>query len=166
MASLNEVKQFRQRMFDESMALVEKKGHDYNRAQQAGGDTLFNLRVCELLGIVPTVEAGILVRLSDKFMRLISLTAPGVEAAVKDESVLDTVRDIHNYVDYLALEWQKRRNNGGSIVQPIDDCPPPDGIERGPIIKKGGPENSDIRRECGSDVHMAKALELSDSSVG
>lgn len=109
MASLDEVRRFRQELFQKSMDLIEKKGADYNRDQQMAGDTLFNLRVCEILGIVPSTEQGILVRLSDKFMRLISLTKPGREAAVKDESVLDTVADVHNYVDYLALEWKQRK---------------------------------------------------------
>lgn len=105
-----EVLAFRRERFESSLALVAKKGHDYNRTQQHGGDTLFNLRVCELNGIVDTAERGILVRLSDKFMRLVSLTAePAIEAAVTDEPVLATVDDIHNYVDYLALLYLKRR---------------------------------------------------------
>lgn len=104
-----DVKTFRTALFDKSMALIDRKGADYNRDQQEAGDTLFNLRVCEILGVVPSTEEGILVRLSDKFMRLISLTKPGREAAVKDESVLDTIADIHNYVDYLGLIWQQRR---------------------------------------------------------
>lgn len=112
-ASLEEVKQFRKEMYDKSTELIDKKGADYNREQQQSGDTLFNLRVCELLGIVPSTEEGILVRLSDKFMRLISLTKPGREAAVKNESVLDTIIDCHNYLDYLGLIWLKRRNIGG-----------------------------------------------------
>lgn len=108
MPTLEEVKAFRHAMFDESMALIEKKGHDYNREQQMGGDTLFNLRVAELLKIVPTAERGILVRLSDKFMRLISLMSPGVDPANTGESLRDTVRDIHNYVDY-ALQLHEER---------------------------------------------------------
>lgn len=109
MPALEEVKAFRERMFADSMALVEKKGADYNRDQQLSGDTLFNLRVAELLGIVPTAERGILVRLSDKFMRLISLMAPGREPAVIGESVRDTVKDIHNYVDYALMLWEERK---------------------------------------------------------
>jgi hypothetical protein len=96
-------------MYEKSAALIDRKGADYNRDQQLAGDTLFNLRVSEILGIVPSTEEGILVRLSDKFMRLISLTKPGREAAVKDESVLDTIADIHNYADYLGLVWLQRQ---------------------------------------------------------
>lgn len=109
MPSLERVLTFSEEMYKSSTELIARKGHDYNRQQQNSGDTLFNLRVAELLGVVPTAEQGILVRLSDKLMRLISLTAPGVEAQVKDESVLDTVRDIHNYANYLALLWVERK---------------------------------------------------------
>lgn len=96
-------------MFQKSASLIDRKGADYNRDQQAAGDTLFNLRVAEVLGIVPSTEEGILVRLSDKFMRLISLTKPGRDAEVRDESVLDTIADAHNYLDYLGLLWLQRR---------------------------------------------------------
>lgn len=123
MPSLDEVIQFRQQMFDESMSLIKQKGHDYNRTQQEGGDTLFNLRVCEILGIVPSAERGILVRLSDKFMRLISLVSPGVEASVKDESVKDTVKDIHNYVDYLLLMYLQRIVDHQYIAKKVDNHP-------------------------------------------
>ena len=109
MPTLEEVKAFRKARYDESMALIEKKGADYNRDQQLAGDTLFNLKVCSLLGIVPSTEEGILVRLSDKFMRLISLTKPGREAAISSESVLDTINDCHNYLDYLGLVWAQSR---------------------------------------------------------
>lgn len=120
MPSLSEVIEYRKRQFDQSMDLIAKKGADYNRDQQENGDTLFNLRVCELLGIVPSTEEGILVRLSDKFMRLISLTKPGREAMVKDESVEDTIRDIHNYVDYLGLIWLQRRQSRGIAKVPLE----------------------------------------------
>ena len=109
MPSLEKVIQFRTDMFERSSALIKQKGADYNRDQQLNGDTLFNLRVCEILGIVDSCETGILVRLSDKFMRLISLAKPGRDAEVKDESVIDTISDIHNYVDYLGLIWKERK---------------------------------------------------------
>jgi len=111
MPSLDEVLAFRKQMFEESMAIIEHKGHDYNRQQQHDGDTLFNLKVAELLGIVSTAERGILVRLSDKFMRLVSLMTPGVEGKVRGESVRDTVHDIHNYADYCLMLWEERRRH-------------------------------------------------------
>lgn len=104
-------------MYEESAALIDKKGHDYNREQQESGDTLFNLKVAEILGIVPTAERGILVRLSDKFMRLVSLMAPGVEAKVSDESVRATVHDFHNYLDYALQLWEERREAAKAATQ-------------------------------------------------
>lgn len=110
MPSLQEVLEYRKRLNDDAVALIEKKGHDYARAyQENGGDTLFNLRVAEILKIVPTAESGVLVRLSDKFMRLVSLMAPGVEASVSDESLRDTVMDIHNYSSYALQLWEERK---------------------------------------------------------
>jgi hypothetical protein len=116
MPTLDRVLEFRQQMFDHSRDLVAQKGHDYNHQQQYDGDTLFNLKVCELMGITKTAEEGILVRLSDKFMRLISLTRPGVAAEVKEETVLDTILDIHNYVDYLGLMWWERHHDEDNQV--------------------------------------------------
>lgn len=137
MPSLKSVLEFRERMYKESVDLIQKKGHDYNREQQNSGDTLFNLRVAELLGIVATAERGILVRLSDKFMRLISLMAPGVEAQVSGESVRDTIKDIHNYSDYALQMWEERQQEakrkeanavltGGSLAGfSVDPVSPP-----------------------------------------
>ena len=105
--SLDEFMGFRTEMFNRSAALAESKGADYNRQQQEEGDTLFNIRVGEIMGI-GTTEQGLLFRLSDKFMRLVSL-AGGATPEVKDESVLDTIRDMHNYLDMLGLIYTKRR---------------------------------------------------------
>lgn len=104
--TLDEVLEFRQEMFERSKEIVRTKGADYNRQQQLEGDTLFNLRVCALLGIVDLPEQGLLVRLSDKLCRLVSLV--NAPPAVENESFEDTVIDIHNYVDYLALMRRKR----------------------------------------------------------
>ena len=106
--SLEELLAYRKELFTKADSLVSKKGHDYNRDQQESGDTLFNLRVCEILGIVPITERGILVRLSDKFMRLISLVQVGVSPENQDEKIEDTVLDIINYTSYLSLIWKKR----------------------------------------------------------
>lgn len=117
--TLDEVLEFRKARFQSSYDLVAKKGHDYNRAQQTEGDTLFNLKVCEILGVVETAEQGILTRLTDKLMRLISLTGrPGVENAVKDESILNTIDDVHNYVDYLGLIFLKRQEFAHGLENP------------------------------------------------
>lgn len=140
MPTLQAVRDFRTRMFNDSMALIEKKGHDYNRQQQNDGDTLFNLKVAALLGIVPTPERGILVRLSDKFMRLISLMQPGVEPSVSNESVRDTVRDFHNYLDYALLLWEEQQELLKGAVEQVGASDSPEGgVAPGlPIAEEAG----------------------------
>ena len=108
--TLEEVRQFREEMHTQSMSIIEKKGHDYNHKQQHQGDTLFNLRVAAILGIVDTPRQGVLVRLCDKMMRLASLMSPGVEAEIKDESIQDTIADVHNYIDYAYLLFMEERD--------------------------------------------------------
>ena len=83
--------------------LIEKKGMDYNRAQQKE-DTLFNMKVATLLGITDTNTQSVLVRLSDKFMRFISLAKdPSVKPANAEEKIEDTVLDIINYTIYTYI---------------------------------------------------------------
>jgi len=74
--------------FREDMALLKNKGHDY----AGDADSLGNLRRFGLYGII--------VRLSDKFSRLEQYAKSG-ELKVKDEGVVDTLRDIRNYA-FLA----------------------------------------------------------------
>ena len=110
MTTLEKVLATHKALCDEARSIIEIKGHDYNREQQQDGDTLFNLTVCQKLGIVNTTTQGILVRLSDKFMRLISLTKnPKVVGKVKDESIRDTIKDIMNYSTYLYLKYEEER---------------------------------------------------------
>lgn len=91
----------RRRLNEKADSLLLAKGNDYNAQQQDAGDTLFNLRICAILGIVGSPVDGILVRMSDKLARLVSLTRPTTVQKVKDESVEDTIIDLKNYADYL-----------------------------------------------------------------
>jgi hypothetical protein len=78
--------------FNEDMDLLVKKGADYAGQQ----DALVNLKRFGALGII--------VRLSDKFSRLENLyktKSRGV--AVKDESLIDTIRDARNYLFLLQI---------------------------------------------------------------
>jgi hypothetical protein len=80
--------------FEEDMALLKAKGHDY----AGNDDCLANLRRFGGLGII--------VRLSDKFSRLETLSKCrmiGRLGAVKDESIIDTLRDIRNYAFLLQI---------------------------------------------------------------
>jgi hypothetical protein len=97
------------RYFDEDLALLRAKGRDYAGSQ----DCLLNLRLFGVLGII--------VRLSDKFSRLETLTkAAGMgkpEPAVKDEGIIDTLRDIRNYA-YLAQIFIEGEEGGESEKGP------------------------------------------------
>ena len=64
------------------------------------------------MGIVDSTTKSILVRISDKLMRLISLTGnPYEEAEVKDEKIADTVEDTINYLVYLYCKYQEARED-------------------------------------------------------
>lgn len=111
MITLDQVYKTQDELFGQARSIIQKKGHDYNRSQQEKGDTLFNMRVAKLLGIVESDTQSVLVRLSDKFMRLNSLTKdPKVSASVKDESVRDTIVDVMNYATYLYLFYDEERS--------------------------------------------------------
>lgn len=108
MATLEYVLSRHEEICKKARDLIAIKGHDYNREQQEGGDTLFNMRISTLLGITDNPCQGILVRLSDKFQRLNSLTKnPKIKQAVKDESIIDTIADIINYSIYNFIFYEE-----------------------------------------------------------
>ena len=108
MTSLSKVHTEHKRLCKKAYDLVEQKGHDYNRTQQNDGDTLFNLVAPTHDGITETVTQPILVRLSDKWHRLISLSKdPSVKAKISDEKVEDTIVDMINYLIYLKIKYDE-----------------------------------------------------------
>ncbi len=88
-------------LFREDMELLKKKGHDYSGDE----DCLRNFRDFGSLGI--------LIRLSDKFIRLKNLVRTG-SAQVGDESAVDTLRDIRNYsfLMQIVMEEEDRAKSG------------------------------------------------------
>lgn len=88
--------------FEECIRLAERKNHDY--AGEA--DALRNFRACEALGIC-NLETGIVVRLSDKLSRIARLMQ--AEAAVKDESIDDTILDAINYLAIMRSARASRK---------------------------------------------------------
>ena len=76
---------------EKALEILKKKNHDYSY----GEDPFKNFQLCENVGICKT-EEGILVRLSDKLSRIVSLIKSN-ERLVKDESIEDTVIDMINY---------------------------------------------------------------------
>ena len=71
-----------------------RKGADYSRPD----DILSNLRASTQMGIPAWV--GVVLRMSDKMERIKNLARKiqnGEEAAVRDESIVDTLEDLSNY---------------------------------------------------------------------
>ena len=103
------------RFCDDARALSERKGHDYSGEE----DTLRNLKSCETAGLCST-ETGIMVRLSDKTNRLVTLLDVGEDGMqVKDESLKDTILDIVNYniLLYAVLVEKDMRRRAALIAK-------------------------------------------------
>lgn len=80
-------------VFSKNISTAAAKNHDY-----AGNeDPLANFRECERFGV--GMAEGIMVRLSDKWSRLVTLFNDSPE--VVDESFLDTVEDMQVYLGIL-----------------------------------------------------------------
>jgi len=94
--------------FSNCLHIAAKKNSDYN----AGTNPLDNFMNVEKLNIA-TAEQGILVRLSDKLSRLISLSKPDKVQQVKDESIMDTIDDAINYMALLkeVIKYKKGQTN-------------------------------------------------------
>ena len=99
------------RIFDGLKKLHEQKDADY-----AGGEPLSNFRRCEAFGI--PAWKGCLIRLSDKYSRLVSLVGKGGQHEVPGEGIEDTLRDLAVYsIITLALRKQPEMIHGGERVK-------------------------------------------------
>ena len=86
---------------NEDLEIVKRKNSDYADGQ----DPFQNFRMVENMGLC-SVEAGILVRMSDKMQRIANLLSR--EAMVKDESILDTLSDLRNYANILQVYLESK----------------------------------------------------------
>jgi hypothetical protein len=93
---------------NKSYNLIVKKGADYSGERK---DTFFNMRLSTELGITDSVSQGVLVRLADKFARLINLSKKKGIGEVKDESIDDTGEDIINYTIYTLIFIHEERGD-------------------------------------------------------
>jgi len=87
--------------------ICKAKNQDYS----GGGDSsaFNNFMVVEHKGVCST-EAGFLVRMEDKMMRINNLIK-NKTAAVKDESIEDTLMDLANY-SILMMGYLKSKREG------------------------------------------------------
>lgn len=80
--------------YDHQWNVFCKKNHDYGNSFEKSLDTF---------GLV----AGV-VRMNDKFERLVSLNDPSKDAQIASESLVDTLEDLSNYAAMAAC-WLKRK---------------------------------------------------------
>lgn len=81
--------------------LILNKNQDYSSSE----DPFANFRAAEWLGL--TIEQGILLRLSDKMMRINNLLSRPQN--VNDESIEDTLLDAINYNNILLTYIQSKK---------------------------------------------------------
>lgn len=81
--------------YEHQLETFKRKNHDYGNSFEKSLDTF---------GLV----AGI-VRMSDKFERLVSLNDPSKDAQIASESLVDTLEDLSNYAAMAAC-WLKGKN--------------------------------------------------------
>ena len=81
--------------YDHQWNVFCRKNHDYGNSFEKSLDTF---------GLV----AGI-VRMNDKFERLVSLNDPNKDAQIASESLVDTLEDLSNYAAMAAC-WMKRKH--------------------------------------------------------
>lgn len=81
--------------YDHQWNTFVRKNHDYGNSFEKSLDTF---------GLV----AGI-VRMNDKFERLVSLNDPNKDAQIASESLVDTLEDLSNY-SAMAACWMKRKH--------------------------------------------------------
>jgi len=82
-------------MFAKCKEVIRVKNSDYAN----GDDPYSNFRSSEIFGVSPVT--GIMLRAMDKFQRVATFDKNG-KLSVKDESVLDALLDILNYVILIA----------------------------------------------------------------
>lgn len=81
--------------------LHASKNHDYART----ADPLSNLKECETFGI--PAWKGALVRITDKFSRIVQLAA-GKNPRVKSEAITDTLMDMAVYALLTIILYQNQ----------------------------------------------------------
>jgi hypothetical protein len=112
----SEYLQFHAIVCNTARLLSHRKNADYTAPDKRHGDkyAIFaNFLQSERLNICP-VEAGMMVRISDKISRLANLTRPGHKRMVEDERLEDTVLDAINYL-ILLLAYIKVKQQDESI---------------------------------------------------
>jgi len=86
------------------------KNRDYAASD---ADPFRNFRLSELIGV--PAWRGALIRLSDKFIRITNLCKK--EAAVKEESITDTLIDLAVYALIIRILYNERNKKFGGLFK-------------------------------------------------
>ena len=97
---------FAEKFFESCLEISRKKNADYTGAVE--DNPFANFQSVEVVG-VPTVS-GFLTRMMDKMVRVGSFAKKG-ELQVKDESVIDSLKDLANYSCLLAGYLESETSN-------------------------------------------------------
>lgn len=90
------------KLLDEIAKLHSNKNHDYS-----GEDALSNLRLCEEINI--PAYLGVYVRMSDKWSRITEFFKKR-KLKVKDESVIDTLKDLAVYSLLCIILYKENKH--------------------------------------------------------
>jgi hypothetical protein len=97
-----------EKTFAECLNILKNKNHDYATGKNVEDDALKNFKLVEYLNITD-VTTGILVRMCDKISRLSNVYKGTCK--VKNESCLDTAKDLINYTVILLASMREKINN-------------------------------------------------------
>jgi len=101
---------FHRTAVEEGIAICKAKNADYASASVESADAFRNFRMVEVLFAIPA-EQGVLSRMTDKCSRLNTLSLPGVQRQVADESLRQTAIDNANYsIIFAAIVHEKHTN--------------------------------------------------------
>ena len=103
MAKLKDLIRYLDAEHKAQMKLMSAKIKDYSGEDDCNA----NLKACEVMGLAD-LETGVLLRMLDKMKRLITLKK-AKKVSVKDESKLDTLRDLRIYAGALMFELTNGR---------------------------------------------------------
>ena len=99
--------------FNDCIKLIDAKNADYASSE----DPFLNFRAAEKNGIA-TVETAMLVRMQDKWARIINLIKKDEPAKVLDETVDDTILDMINYLAILRA-YRKEKNDKNVVTTEV-----------------------------------------------
>lgn len=103
-----ELIQFQRRELEKIVEISQRKNRDYCGVDAT--DPFRNFKMTEQMGIAST-EMGILTRMGDKMIRITNLLRTG-EAAVLDEKIEDTLRDLAAYSLLLSAYIKSKELEG------------------------------------------------------